>query len=41
MNMCECLVKRIDGRWKIVGEWISASDKIQKWLLEPQESKKD
>lgn len=21
MNMCECLVKRIDGKWKIVEEW--------------------
>lgn len=36
MNMCECLVKRIDGHWKIVGEWICASDKVQEWLLEPE-----
>jgi ABC-type multidrug transport system permease subunit len=21
MNMCECVVKKIDGRWKIVEEW--------------------
>ncbi len=21
MNMCECVVKRIDGQWKIVEEW--------------------
>ncbi len=21
MNMCECLVKKIDGKWKIVEEW--------------------
>jgi hypothetical protein len=21
MNMCECLVKKVDGKWKIVEEW--------------------
>lgn len=35
MNMCECLVKRVNGRWMIVGEWICASDKIQSWAIDP------
>ncbi len=34
MNMCECLVERVNGKWMITGEWIVASDKIQSWALE-------
>lgn len=27
MNMCECLVKNINGTWKIVEEWGTQSNK--------------
>jgi len=27
MEMCECLVKKVNGQWKIVDEWVSNSNK--------------
>jgi hypothetical protein len=27
MNMCECLVKKINGKWKVVEEWGAQSNK--------------
>ncbi len=33
MTMCECLVKRVDGVWKIVGEWVCGSDKTMAWSM--------
>lgn len=33
MTMCECLVKRVNGCWKIVGEWVVGSDKMIEWAL--------
>jgi hypothetical protein len=27
LDMCECLVKKLNGQWKIVGEWVVDSKK--------------
>ncbi len=38
LGLCECLVKKVDGRWKIVEEWLVRSgDAVQETMTKYQD----
>jgi len=41
MEMCECLVKKVNEQWKIVDEWVSSSNKRIDSVLRGYEFQKE